>query len=608
LEKKESVMLEASKYLEIIRKRTEKGKNLERVHRLIRKKDILLQAYINLYANKGANTPGTDSDDVIDGMSLEKIKTLSEKLKIGKFKWKPVKRKYIPKKKNGQKRALGLPGWSEKLVQESMRIILEEYYEPKFSDNSHGFRRNRGCHTALKEIAEKKWTGVKWFIEGDIRTCFDNINHEKLLEILSRDIKDSRFLKLIRDMLQSGYMEEWKILPNYSGTQQGGVISPILSNIYLNELDKFIEEKLIPKYTKGKKRRNNIEYNRLNYLRKHARKKGNMRKAGEIIKSMRKLPSVDPYDPDFKRLRYVRYADDVLLGFIGSKEEAIKIKEEIANFLKNELQLELSMDKTLITNASKEKARFLNYEINAGVINHKQTKGINGIKRRSLNYKIQLRMPKDVLKSWTGKFKKNGKPIHRSEVVNSSDYDIVTQYDSELRGLYNYYKLAINVHQTNELKYYMLYSLAKTLAQKHKTSMKKICKKYKSGNAIRVIIPREGKNNLIASFGDIKLKRSRDLSSNHQEDEFKTTYNRRSELLQRILADKCELCGNEKHIEVHHIRKISDLKRRCEGKKVIPEWKKQMIARNRKTLVLCRDCHRSIHAGKYDGRKLIMTK
>jgi retron-type reverse transcriptase len=165
------VMLEASKYLEIIRKRAEKGKGLERVHRLIRKKDILLQAYINLYANKGANTPGTDPDDVIDGMNLEKIKTLSEKLKIGEFKWKPVKRRYVPKKKNGQTRALGLPGWSEKLVQESMRIILEEYYEPKFSDNSHGFRRNRGCHTALKEIAEKEWTGVKWFIEGDIRAC-----------------------------------------------------------------------------------------------------------------------------------------------------------------------------------------------------------------------------------------------------------------------------------------------------------------------------------------------------------------------------------------------------------------------------------------------------
>ena len=601
-------MLEASKYLEIVRKRAEKGKILERVHRLIRKERILLQAYINLYPNKGANTPGTAPDDVIDGMNLKRVKTLSERLKIGKFKWKPVKRTYIPKKKNGKKRALGLPNWSEKLVQEAMRIILEEYYEPKFSNNSHGFRRNRGCHTALKEIADKKWTGVKWFIEGDIKGCFDNINHEKLLEILSRDIKDSRFLKLIRGMLQSGYMEDWKFMPNYSGTQQGGVISPTLSNIYLNELDKFIEEKLIPKYTKGKKRRVNIDYHRLAYHREHARRKGNMRRAGEIIKSMRKLPSVDPYDPNFRRLRYIRYADDVLLGFIGPRKEAIEIKEEIANFLKNELQLELSMDKTLITNASREKARFLNYEINAREINHKQTKGTNGIKRRSLNYRIQLRMPEDVLRSWIRRFQKKGKPTHRSELVNSSDYDIVMKYDSELRGLYNYYNLAINVFRINELNYYMTYSLAKTLACKHKTSVRKIWKKYKSGYAIKVVVPREGKSSLTTSFGDMKLRRNSVINSNHQEDKFKTVYNRQSELLKRILADKCELCDSELQIEVHHIRKISELKRRCAGKKVIPEWKKEMIRKNRKTLVLCRNCHMSIHGGKYDGRKLTNSK
>ena len=154
----------------------------------------------------------------------------------------------------------------------------------------------------------------------------------------------------------------------------------------------------------------------------------------------------------------------------------------------------------------------------------------------------------------------------------------------------------------------MTYSLAKTLACKHNTSVRKICKKYKFGYAIRVVVPREGKNSLIASFGDIKLKRTRDLSSNHQEDEFRTIYNSKSELLTRILADKCELCGNEKDIEVHHIRKISDLKRSCERKKVIPEWKKQMIRKNRKTLVLCRNCHRLVHFGKYDGRKLTKSK
>lgn len=590
-------MLEASKYLEIVRKRAVKNQGLERVHRLIRKESILLQAYINLYPNKGANTPGIDSDDVIDGMSLEKIKTLSKKLKTGVFKWKPVKRIYIPKKSGGNKRPLGIPGWSEKLVQEAMRIILEEYYEPKFSNNSHGFRRNRGCHTALKQIAYKKWTGAKWFIEGDVKGCFDNINHKKLLEILSRDIKDSKFLKLVKDMLKSGYMENWKFKLNYSGTQQGGVISPLLSNIYLNELDKFIEEILMPKYSRGKRKRSNVEYQKLARQRYTAKKAGNKEEAKAILKSMRKIPISDTHDPNFRRLKYIRYADDFVLGFIGPKEEAKKIKEEIAEFLMNKLKLELSMEKTLITSASQEIARFLNYEVNAGVINHKQTKGINGVKQRSINGCIQLRMPKDVLRNWIRKFSKKGKPVHRSELVNLSDYDIIRKYDSELQGLYNYYILAVNVSKMNELNYYMTYSLAKTLACKHNS--------YIDFRRVLDRIIFKITNSLIATFGNMKLKRRKNnFSSKYQEDEFMTVYNRRSELLKRMLADKCELCGKEGHIEIHHIRKMSDLKRKYNIKKGIPEWKERMISINRKTLIVCKNCHNLIHSGKYDGKKL----
>ncbi len=385
-EKKESVMLEASKYLELVRKRGLKRKGLERVHRLIRKEEILLRAYSNLYPNKGANTPGIDKDDVIDGMSIKKIKTLSEKLRSGDFKWKPVKRIYIPKK-DGKKRPLGLPCWSGKLVQEAMKMVLEEYYEPVFSDNSHGFRRNRGCHTAINQIAEKKWGGMKWFIEGDVKGCFDNIDHKKLLEILSRDIKDSRFIKLIKDMLETGCMEDWKYINNYSGVPQGGVLSPLLCNIYMNELDVFVEKELIPRYTRGKRRKANPGYAKLQKKLTAAREECNKEEFRRILKEKRKLSSVDTHDENFRRLKYIRYADDFLLGFIGSKEEAVKIKEEIAYFLKKELKLELAMDKTLITNASKGKARFLNYEISAGIVNDKLTK-VKDIKKRSLNGRI----------------------------------------------------------------------------------------------------------------------------------------------------------------------------------------------------------------------------
>jgi len=605
-ETKESEMLEASKYLEIVKKRGIWKKGLERVYRLIRKEDILLKAYINLCPNKGVNTPGISKDDTIDGMSLKKIKEISEELRTGEYKFKPVKRVYI-KKRDGKQRPLGIPGWSEKIVQEATRIILEEYYEPNFSDSSHGFRRNRGCHTAIKRIADKGWTGVKWFIEGDIKQCFDNINHDKLIEILSKDIRDSRFLKLIRKMLEAGYVEDWKLQPNYSGTVQGGVISPLLSNIYLNELDKFIEERLIPRYSKGKRRKKNKAYNRLYKELKLVRREkgtGYKERAIEIRKLLRKLPSLDTKDPDFRRLKYVRYADDFLLGFTGSKKEAIEIKEEIDNFLRNELKMELSMEKTLITSASKEKARFLNYEISARNVNSKITRGINGVKKRSLNNIIQLRMPKDILNKWLTKYTRGNKPIHRSELINSSDYEVIMKYNLELRGLYNYYILSQNVSGLHKLKYYMKCSLIKTLANKHKTGCNKILKRYSNGKAIRIIVPRENKKSLIATFGDIELKRKRNYYTNHQEDKYKTVYQGRSELLKRLLVNKCEICGEEDNIEVHHIKKISDLKRRYEGKKNIPKWKEIMIARNRNTLIVCKNCHNLIHSGKYDGTKL----
>jgi hypothetical protein len=321
---------------------------------------------------------------------------------------------------------------------------------------------------------------------------------------------------------------------------------------------------------------------------------------------MRKLPSIDPYDKDFRRLKYIRYADDMLLGFIGSKEEAIRIKQEIADFLKNELRLELSMDKTLITNASEEKARFLNYEINTGIVNDKQTKGKNNIKIRTLNYRIQLRMPKDVLREWIVKYTKRNKPIHRSGLMNLSDFDIVRKYDLELRGLYNYYILALNVSRLNELKYYMKCSLVKTLASKYKSKATNMYRKYinRFTKAIEVKIPRGNKKNLIASFGDISLRRKENSNFSHQEDKYMIVHRRRSELLDRLLNDKCELCGVSKNINVHHIKKISDLKRRCEGKKDIPKWKELMITINRKTLIVCNECHNLIHSGKYDGRKL----
>ena len=291
---------------------------------------LYMMAYGNLYNNKGATTPGM-TDETVDGMTLEKVSLIIESIRHEQYRWTPVRRTYIPKK-NGKKRPLGMPTWSDKLVQEVIRLILEAYYEPQFSDHSHGFRPQRGCHTALTAI-ERPWTGTRWFIEGDIKGCFDNINHEVLLSIIAEKVHDNRLMRLLSYMLKAGYVEEWKYNSTYSGTPQGGVISPILSNIYLDRLDKYVESALLPMYNRGRKRRINPLYKSATHKLCRMRAKGEVEKVRQLIKLRRTLPSTRPDDSEYRRLKYIRYADDFLLGFIGPKAEAQEIKESLRKFL-----------------------------------------------------------------------------------------------------------------------------------------------------------------------------------------------------------------------------------------------------------------------------------
>ncbi len=243
-------MQNANQILQAIRKLGEKRLPLTRVYRCLFNPDLYLMAYAKIYKNQGAMTPGTQ-DDTADGMNLARIDTIITAMRSERFRFRPSRRGYVAKK-NGDKRPLGLPNFTEKLVQEVLRMVLEAYYEPRFRESSHGFRTGRGCHTALTYL-HRKFRPTKWFIEGDIRGCFDNIDHEVLLTILSRDIHDGRLLNLIRKGLKAGVMEDWEYKPTCSGTPQGGIVSPLLANIYLHELDTYIEEVLIPQYTRGKK-------------------------------------------------------------------------------------------------------------------------------------------------------------------------------------------------------------------------------------------------------------------------------------------------------------------------------------------------------------------
>lgn len=591
-------MRTAKTILTVIHERGKQDKPLERVYKLLFNRELYLIAYAKLYPNNGAMTKGV-TEETIDGMSIQKIDMIIEQLRQENYYWRPARREYIPKK-NGKHRPLGIPVWSDKLLQEVIRMILEAYYEPQFSEHSHGFRPKRGCHTALQEI--QTWKGTRWFIEGDISSYFDTIDHDVLITMLSRQIQDGRFIRLIKNMLEAGCLDDWKFHKTISGTPQGGVISPLLANIYLHQFDKWVGEELIPQYTRGKKQKANSAYNRLSRRIKCYQDKGDYKKAHQLIVERRNLPSVDTYDTSYRRLRYVRYADDFILGFTGSKAEAKAIKKQIGDFLNTKLSLELSQEKTLITHATGESAKFLGYEIKAQRVNdYIDNKG-----RRSANGVIALFVPASVIESKCRQYMKNGKAIHRNNLLHDDDFSIVQTYQQEYRGLVQYYILAQNLSWFSKVYWYMETSLLKTLAFKHKSSINKMLAKYKTTTTstngrtvpcLQVVVPREDKPPLVATWGGISLSYKKKAVI---EDAPYQVYGGRTELIKRLLANKCELCGSEENIEVHHIRKLADLNKH--NGKLVPKWKEIMSARCRKTLVTCRDCHHAIHNGSINTR------
>ncbi len=595
-------MRTANTILGLIRERGKKGLPLERVYKLLYNRNLYLTAYGKISRNKGAMTHGV-TDETPDGMSLAKIDAILEALRYERFQWLPARRTYIPKK-NGKKRPLGMPVWTDKLVQEVVRLILEAYYEPQFSDHSHGFRPGRGPHTALREI-HYQWKGTTWFLEGDLSKCFDNLDHELLLNSLQEHIHDTRFIKLIRDLFDAGDMEDWTYNETLSGVPQGGIVSPILSNILLDKLDKVVENVLIPQYTKGVKRKANPEYKTLMGLSDRLRRQGNTEKAEELRNQAQKLPSTATDDPDFRRLNYVRYADDFLLGFIGPKSEAETIKQQLKTFLREELKLELSEEKTLITHARSEAAKFLGSQItrrhNDEQCTKRRTNGGSETMCRSVNAQRGLRVPKDVIEARCQRYygqKKKAK--HRAELLDNEDYTIVLTYQLEYRGIANYYQLAHTMFHLKELKWIMEISLTKTLAAKYKLPVGKVYEKYgttlmvqgKKYKVLQASVPREGNSPLVATWGGIPLKRNMKATL---EERPSRLYDNQTELVQRLLAECCELCGSEKDVEVHHgraMRKLHDYPGRSK-----PEWVKRMIALRRKTLILCKRCHEAIEHG-----------
>ncbi len=572
-----------------------------RLYRYLLRTDIYYIAYKHLYTNNGAGTKGVN-EDTADGFSEEYVNKIIKALKNGTYQPKPVRRTYI-KKSNGKMRPLGLPTFTDKLIQEVIRMILEAVYEPIFSNYSHGFRRGRSCHTALTQL-KKEFIGARWFVEGDIKGCFDNINHKVLIQTLNKKIKDVRLLQLIQKFLKSGYMENWKYNSTYSGCPQGGILSPILANIYLNELDKFVE-KLKISFDKRTPYKTTPEYNAIQRKRANLSKKINRRSEGAereiFIEEYKKLTKEMYKTPaklcDDKKIKYVRYADDFLIAVNGCKKDCEWIKSQLTEFISQELKMELSQEKTLITHSSNY-ARFLGYDIR--VRRDQQVKPWKNVKQRTMNNTVELLIPfSDKIEKFlfsnniVKQRKDNGKiePCKRNTLLRLSDLEIVSTYDAELRGICNYYSLASNYRNLNYFSYLMEYSCLKTLATKHRTKISKIYDKFRTG-AKRWGIPYETKSGKkvkhLTKFNEIKKENFIDEIPR----EIVIYASSKTTLEARLKAKSCELCGStdSKKYEVHHINKVKNLK----GKEL---WEQVMIAKRRKTMVVCYECHKKIHNG-----------
>ncbi len=581
------------------------GYRFERLYRNLFNEQMFYVAYQRIYAKQGNMTSGTDGK-TIDQMSIQRIESLIASLKNETYKPNPAKRVYIPKK-NGKKRPLGIPSFEDKLVQEVIRMILEAIYEGYFEYTSHGFRPFKSCHTALSSI-QKRFVGAKWFIEGDIKGFFDNIDHCVLIGILEERINDVRFIRLIRKFLKAGYVEHWQFNHTYSGTPQGGIISPILANIYLDKFDKFMDE-YAKRFDKGNKRRVNPAYNRICNKRNSLKRKLNAEtdvKKREILISqirnmrteMQQIPYGNDMDEQYRRLKYVRYADDFLIGVIGSKSDCEVIKADLAKYMQEQLKLELSEEKTLITNAQ-DKAKFLGYEI---YVQRSESKMKNSLGRtnRMFNGNVRLHVSTEIARNKLLAMNAmvikqvNGKEIWWAEsrgfLTSLKEENIIAQYNLEIRGFYNYYSIANNISAVGDtFGGIMKRSCIKTLAHKHNSTMRKEWKRYREGQDFVVRYKdSKGQEKCRVLYNEgFRRKQVNDYAEcDHMPN---TCFLPQASLVERLKNGVCELCGNKAPLMMHHVRTLSKLK-------ADTEWNKLMLKKGRKTLAVCEKCNALIQS------------
>lgn len=565
------------------------------VSKIVSNINILKLAYNNIKSKSGVNTPGSDKE-TLDGLTENWFINIQKEINTGGFKFKPSRRIDIPKT-NGKIRTLGIPSPRDKIIQEAMKLVLEAIYEPTFLECSHGFRPGKGCHTAINYLKMKNGER-KWFIEGDISKCFDTFDQKLLVNFLLKRIKDQVFMDLIHKALKAGYIDFNNIFHNTEiGTPQGSIISPILCNIYLHKFDEWVMN-YIKSFDKGTRRKANPEHHKI--VRKL--KGTELAKANKELRK-KKIPVTQPNDKTYKRLSYVRYADDFLIGVIGSYQDCTKIKIDINEFLKTNLNLNLNLEKTSITNASKNRAKFLGFEIHITPINKRvilvrdNKEGVPIKVQQTSRPQISAPVSKIVEKLKERNYCRgnNNNPTRVGRLIHSTNSQIVNHFRVLWLGIANYYSICSNFAALNQVYYILLYSCVLTLASKLRLKTKrKVLKKF--GKNIKI---KNEKGKILAYFPswekpELNRKTWMETISpvNLIDKLSKFTYRTIDQF-----NEPCKLCGAIENIEMHHIKHL----RKNKNKDYLTQT---MININRKQVPLCKNCHIKIHKGLYDGPKL----
>jgi len=578
------------------------------VYRLMYCKELYIAAYEKIKSKAGNMTPANDKE-TLDGFNIKTISNIIERMKDESFQFRRARRVKIPKADGIRTRSLNIAPPTDKLVQQVMLFILEAIYDvPKkslFKDSSFGFRQGLGCHDALASI-RNYWGGSKWFIEGDISNCFDEIDHQILTNLLRKKINDERFINLIWKSLKAGYME-FKIPSNsIIGSPQGSILSPMLANVYLHELDVFVEKLNIEIGGDDAKRTKNPVYRSIQYKIKRLKLK-----IGEIVEEkerklvieekkklanqLRTIPSFVPNDENFQQIKYVRYADDFLIAVYGSKTLAEKVRNKVQSFLKDHLQLRLNLDKTHIRHAKTEHALFLGTMICIG----KQVKVKSIIskgkkfKRRISGHAINLHAPLDKVEKRLkdrGFLNSDGSPKENPSYSILDAVQIIKYYNSVIRGLDNYYSFVHNKKGLSYIGFKMVMSCAKTLATKYKISKKKVFARFGSNLTIKY-----GKGKSVSIFKISGTMQLNSFKRGGRENVIIPYLGMNNMRTLSKLDFPCVICGENKNIEMHHVRHVRKIGQKVKG------FNRVLASINRKQIPVCRNCHNKIHKGEYDG-------